>query len=246
MKIKQAIQTILILGATVLAASSQAQGVLLFNNGQIGGGASYNINTVDVTPSGSDTFQIADSFTLTAASIIQSATIGVWTSPGDPLTAVTWSITTAPFPGTNPLFSAGANPTDTPLFQNSAGDTVSSDSFQLGSIELPAGTYWLQLDTSITLNGGMNGNASWDVSGGPSSAVEGIVIFDHGRPSQFVTNGIGSESFQLYGTAAPEPSNGGADTDGRLGSGVPPSPEMKCLPLNDPDLEPLWAEIGEI
>ncbi len=207
MRTKQAIRTVLIVGAAVLAASSQAQQTLLYNNGQIGGGASYNINTVDVTPSESDTFQIADSFTLTAASIIQSATIGVWTSPGDPLTAVHWSITTAPFPGTAPLFSGSSFPTDTPLFQNSAGDTVSSDSFLFGQIKLPAGTYWLQLDTSITQDGGMNGNASWDVSGGPSSAVEAIIIFDHGRPSELLTSSVASESFQLYGvTNAPEPS----------------------------------------
>lgn len=206
MRTKQAKQTALILGAAFLAASSQAQSTLLFDNGPIGGTGSANINTVSLTPAESDTFQIADSFTLSAASTIQSATIGVWTSPGDPLTAVNWSITTTPFPGTPPLIGGSSYPTDTPLFQNSDGDTVSSDSFQFGSIELPAGTYWLQLDTAITQNGGMYGNASWDVSGGPSSAVEGIIIFDNGRPSQFLTSSIASESFQLYGTAAPEPS----------------------------------------
>jgi hypothetical protein len=185
MKTKQAIQAILIMGATVLSASSQGQ-TLLYDNGPINGTADG-----EEIDSG---YALANSFTLAANSTVANATVGIW-NIGDSLSSVQWSITTAPFGGMT-LAAGTAATTDTFLRSGGpgySGYSIYSDSFSISPTQLAAGTYWFQLGHAVSTKGEW---VFWDVNSGPSSAYEN---FYGSTPS---------ESFQLYGTitSAPEPS----------------------------------------
>jgi hypothetical protein len=199
MKTKQIIQRILILGAYVLAASSQGQ-TLLYDNGPING--EYGITQFG----GGDA--VADSFALAANSTITSAKLGIWSYGGDLLSSVQWSITTARFGGTT-LASGTATTTDT-QFVTTPGYAVYSDSFSITPTALSAGTYWFELDGALTAEN--NGYAFWDVNKGPSSAY--LFAEDDGS-----TTLEPSESFQLSGTitSAPEPSTFALAMIGGLG-----------------------------
>lgn len=186
MKTKPAIQTILTLGAVVLAVSSNGQ-TLLYDNGPVNGSnTAYAIN---------QGIMVSDNFTLGADSTVANATIGTWIDPSGSLSSVQWSITTAAFGGTT-LASGTATTTDTFLGISSglyAGYYLYSDSFSITPTKLAAGTYWLQLGNAAA---GSGFDAYWDANGGPSSAYQSEI------------GSVQSESFQLSGTItnAPEPS----------------------------------------
>lgn len=184
MKTVQAIQTILTLGAMVLAASSQGQ-VLLYDDGPVNGTSTgYTID---------NGYTVADSFTLGANATVGSATVAIWNANynGDSLVSLHWSITTAPFGGTT-LASGTAAPTDTFLFRNNVGGLIYSDHFSITPTALAAGTYWFALDDAVDESGFSTG---WDYNNGPSTAYQ-----ENGGGTYSV---VGSESFQLY--AVPEP-----------------------------------------
>jgi hypothetical protein len=171
----------LMLGLGVTGAGAQT----LYSNGPVNG-------TVDAWTINYG-YSVANSFTLSGASTLTGADFGVWTFSGDTAETVDWSITTSPLGGTT-LFSGTANLAQTFLFTNGFGYNVDLESFALGNLGLGAGTYYFELQNA-TVNTG--DPLYWDENDGPSLAYESA-------------NGqIGSESFDIYGTATavPEPTS---------------------------------------
>ena len=71
---------------------------------------------------------------------------------------------------------------------------IYSSSFNIPSLPLSAGTYWLQLQNAVTTNGS---HVYWDINYGPSTAYL--------QPYGYGTYAIGSESFQVTATPTPIP-----------------------------------------
>jgi len=153
--------------------------------------------------------EIADSFTLLSNSTLTGVHLIAWLSPSDTMTSVDWRITTSAFGGTTE--GAGtASVTDLYLrtVQNGSYD-LDQESFSLSSLSLTAGTYYLQLQNAVTVDGK---TAYWDVSNGLSDAV---AAGDGDPPSDLngFLNSVGtnSETFQIIGnadtSATPEPSS---------------------------------------
>ena len=166
-----------------MGAASFAQAQALYSNGPINGDTdAYTINFG---------YSVANSFTLSSGSDLQSVSFGVWNSAGDTATSVDWMITTAPFGGTT-LFSGTSSVSDLFQYTNSFGYNISSDSFSLGSLVLGSGTYYLELSNAVSPHGDP---IYWDENDGPSLAYDSSL----GK--------IGSESFTIDGTlvAVPEP-----------------------------------------
>jgi hypothetical protein len=172
----------LALGAAPLSAD------VLYSNGPISG--SIGAYTVD------GDHNVTNSFVLTSASTITDIIFGAWTYTGRTGLWADWAITAAPF-GT-PIASGEATLTNLFLYANSSNADVSQESFSIPALTLDAGTYWLELDDTMT-------TASrwfwWDQSNGPSQAQS--------RSASGIKS-IGSESFQVLGTSSaagtvPEP-----------------------------------------
>ena len=134
---------------------------------------------------------VSDSFTLSSATTLTGAQIGLWAFPGDTLTSVDWSI------GNEAFGSEGGSGTASVgnAFQSTSllGYSLLESTFSLTSV-LGAGTYWLTLQNAVVPGGDP---IFWDQNSGPSQAEE------------FGFGAIPSESFQLYGhqgAVVPEPS----------------------------------------
>jgi PEP-CTERM motif len=132
---------------------------------------------------------------------------GVWNLPGDVITTVGWSITSAPNSGT--IFGSGtANVSSSFQYLNGFGYNINQDSFLLSSLLLPAGTYFLNLQNAVVPSGDP---AFWDENDGPSVAWESAVgyLAPVGNCEGGGTTGpYCSESFQILGTPGqqvPEP-----------------------------------------
>ena len=116
---------------------------------------------------------------------------GAWSSKGATVQSIDWAITTAPTGG-NTLYSGLADISgSTTVNPNSYGYNVADDSFNLPSLSLSAGTYYLQLNNAVASNGGY---VYWDLNGGPSLAY----INGNG----YNNNPISGESFQIHGSIA--------------------------------------------
>lgn len=186
--------------ASVLFALPASADSLLYDNGPIGNG-----------PYGAWTFgsgiELTDSFTLAAASTLNTAQVGLWTSNawGAPY-SLDWSITTSPFGGTTVASGAAILTSTFVGVGYFTYDNVYESSFSLGGASLPAGAYWLQLANGTSL-GGTVPYLIWDINNGPSQA------FSSNFGSTFgLCGGTGntscSDSFQILGSTAstaPEP-----------------------------------------
>jgi hypothetical protein len=181
-----------LLAIAVVPASAD---VPLYSNGPING-----------TYGGWDIFggqAISDSFFLSSASTVTGVDFGAWTSTGDSVTSVQWSIGTTP--GDGSLGGGVANTTDTFLFNNSGVYDIASDTFSTGNISLGAGTYYLTLQNSTTASG--TGESFWDINNGPS-----LGFYSQGGGysslSPYSNGGTGSSAFDIQGpggTVTPEP-----------------------------------------
>ena len=165
------------------AASASAGTTVLYDNGPV------NLNdNAEAIDSG---FEAANSFTLSKASVVTGMTFAVYLSnPNYSLTSVDWGISTSPFAddGTAILPVETYNP------------ILGTASLAIGPVRLAAGTYWITL-SNATQAAGNAGPIFWYESGGPSSAVEaydGTVLGYPEAPGA-------SDSFQILGTAVPEP-----------------------------------------
>jgi hypothetical protein len=190
--------------ATSFLLSAPASAGVLYDNGPING-------TINAWPI-SGNHVASDSFTLTGASTLTGATVGIWVwrDPDDTPISLMWRI------GDSPESVVGAGG-DTAALTNTLVCSKSTvcgantyyvyeSSFSLPNIALAAGTYYLTLDAGQT----SFGNALyWDVNNGPSIAFwDGTNVAN----SSWMPAGSDSSSFQILGdgpapTGAPEPAS---------------------------------------
>ncbi len=155
-------------------------------------------------------WEVSDSFTLASNSTLTGVNMIAWLAPGDTMTQLDWLITDTAF-GSNTYASGTASVIDTYLGTDPHGWgwDLDQESFSLPDLSLAAGTYYLQLQNAVTMDGGP---AGWDDSDGPSDAVqaqpESSYLSDlNGMNDNFGTN---SETFQILGQTenpTPEPSS---------------------------------------
>jgi len=125
----------LYLALVVLPASAQ----VLYDNGPINGTVDgWNINYGII---------VSDTFTLSKNSTVNSFNFGVFEFPGDTMTSVDWSITSAENGGT--VFgsgtASGANLTDTFVSTNQFGFNIHDVTVSGLNVGLTNPTYWLNL-----------------------------------------------------------------------------------------------------
>lgn len=177
----------IVFAAFAIAACGSASSAVLYTNGALNG--SENANTIN---SG---FAVSDSFTLTAAGTLSSATAGLWTAASQASTSsLSWSIGTSAF-GTE--HGSGVSTVSNEFATLALGSyNVNLATFSLDAT-LAAGTYWLTLSDAD--NGG--GLVFWDMSFGPSQSLQ---QFGDGVASPVV-----SHYFSLSGspTQVPEPAS---------------------------------------
>jgi len=175
----------------------------LYDNGPIGYSGALGI---------ANGVAVADSFTVISPSTLTGAQVGLWLVPYNELaggpTSLDWMIGTSPELGN---ISSGAGAALSNAF---AGTTYSGEpgpvywvfesDFTLTGALVPGTTYWLTLDNAFDpvypgcgADCYFNPNVYWDVDGGPSQAWD--------TNSGYLADG--SESFQTYGYATPEPAS---------------------------------------
>jgi hypothetical protein len=163
---------------------------LLYDNGPING----TINGFAIYGG----TKVGNSFTLSAASNLTEAQIGLWLYPGQIPVQVDWEIGTGFADNT---YGSGTSvfSTNTGKGQSGggyAGYDLYESTFALNLLSsLGAGTYWLTLTNATSTDSGYG--VWWDINDGPSAAWTDAMARQ-------------SESFQIYGTpsgttAAPEP-----------------------------------------
>ena len=171
--------------AAMAAASALAAGAasasVLYDNGPLDGvTVGWTINFG---------FAVSDSFTLKSAATVTGVTFGAWALPGDSISSIDWGITSTPGDYAD---TATAAVTSGPTAPNGLGYDVGVDSFSVGAVSLAAGTYFLVLQNASATNRDV---AYWDQNSGPSTATENM------------NGSISSETFQILGSAVPEPSS---------------------------------------
>lgn len=182
------VRAIILLTVMVAMFAVPASAETLYTNGPTNG----TINAAFM----SGPYEVANSFTLSGASTLTGVNFGVWAYPGDTPQTVDWEVGSAPF-GSNPGSGVDASLTNTFLFVTFFSFDVYDESFDLPSIGLGSGTYWLTLQNAVSTN---DGALAWDFSNGPSIAYQTA----QGLP--FLTVQLaGSESFQILGTATMSP-----------------------------------------
>ena len=193
MKLRIASLTILCLAL----ATSPAWAQWSYDNGPINGTTeAWTINFGYI---------VSDTFTAGGSSV-SGFSFGVWEFPGDTLSSVDWSITTAENGGTT-LGSgtvSGANLSDKFVSTNQYGYDIDTISATISASGLTSGTsYWLNLQNAAVPSGDPvywdeNSGAGCKGSGCPSSASESAV------------GTIASEAFTISGGGSgtvPEPSS---------------------------------------
>jgi len=169
---------------------------ILFNSGpDLGTYGPLGIGGFTAPYTDLDRFTVTDS-TVTGISFSQWVVIGT-----NPVTALTWTISTSPGGGT--LATGVANTFTTTLTKSNAqgGNNIYETTFSIPGVTLTAGSYWLTLGDAPGAQG-----QGWGYS---SASATGVAQqFQNGS---FRTNLDGSLSFELTGTlansAVPEPSS---------------------------------------
>jgi len=143
-------------------------------------------------------YVVSDSY-VSDGSSVTGFMIGVWLFPGDTVTSLDWSISSAEFGGT--IFgsgtASGANISDSYISANQYGYNVDKITVTgLNVAEVNGVTYWLNLANASVASGDP---VYWDENSGPASASESALGT---IPSEAYTINTGSSS----GTT-PEPSS---------------------------------------
>jgi hypothetical protein len=163
----------------------------LYDNGPVNG----NTNAWQINGG----FVVSDSFSNppdVGGKGLSAGKCSIWESPGDTLTSLDWSITSAENGGT--VFgsgtASGASLTDQFLFTNQYGYDIDLITVSDLNVTLGPGTYWLNLQSAISAQGNP---VYWDENSGPSQAYDSAL------------GTIPSEAFTIYGSASstPEPSS---------------------------------------
>jgi hypothetical protein len=176
--------------------SSAAQ--TLYDNGPINGefdAWAINFGTI-----------VSDSFTISGGtSTVTGMSFGAWLLPGDIMSSVEISITSAEDGGTS-YFDQVVSITQSGCNPNNSGFNVCTETGMFNGPELNNGAYWVNLQNAEVTDGDPT---YWD-------ANSGIGCTSPGCPSSASTNEIGtipSESFSILGTAqtgtgsTPEPTS---------------------------------------
>jgi len=178
----------------LLSASAVAGDFNLYDNGPINGGnEAWIINYGYVV---SDTFTLSPSVTL-----VSGFAFGAWEYPGDTLTSVQWSLTTAANGGMVIASgtATGSSLIDKFLYSNVYGYNIDQISVTgLNVVPKSGGTYWLNLFNATVPSGNLVG---WDENSGVGCTGQGC-------PSLASANeGIGpiaSEAFTITGIPEPD------------------------------------------
>lgn len=129
-------------------------------------------------------FVVSDTFTLTSSTEVIGLNFSAWLFPGDILESAEVSITSSEFGGRT-FFDGNVNFTQGNCTSNQLGFNVCDETGSFGSVNLNAGTYWLNLQNAVVNNGDP---VYWDENSGPSLA------------SQNSVGTIPSESFTVLGS----------------------------------------------
>ncbi len=189
---------------TAVALPAMAQ---VYSNGPING-------TTDAWTINSG-FEVSDSFrscchgdSPNGGATVTGLSFGAWLEPGDVLESVQISITSSEFGGTS-FYNQVVNFTQSGCSGNQYGFNVCTETStsSFGSVNLAAGTFWLNLSNAVVNTGDP---VYWDENSGfggdgPSSASENSVGT---IPSEsFTILGTSSSSSTSSGGTVPEPSS---------------------------------------
>ena len=130
-------------------------------------------------------YVVSDSFTISSFIPMQGFDFVVWALPGDRMTSVDWSVTSAEFGGTT--YGSGTAATTLTRDQglNQYGYDIQTYNVLGLNVYLNSGTYWLNLQNAVVPSGDP---IYWDENSGPSKASESAL------------GTIPSESFDITGT----------------------------------------------
>ncbi len=132
-----------------------------------------------------------------AATNVGGITFGAWLLPGDTLTSVEVSITSAELGGTT-YFDQTVNFSTGSCFTNNFGYNVCTETTSFIGPTLAGGRYWLNLQNASVPNGDP---VYWDENSGPSLASESFIGT---IPSESFTILQGTDTTTFTGTT-PEP-----------------------------------------
>ena len=116
-------------------------------------------------------FIVSDTFTLGSASAVPAITFAAWLFPGDVLESVEVSITSSEFGGTR-YFDGTVNFSQSGCVTNQLGFDVCDEFGAFNTVNLNAGTYWLNLQNAVVNTGDP---IYWDENSGPSQASQNSV-----------------------------------------------------------------------
>ncbi len=138
-------------------------------------------------------YMVSDSFTVPAGSTaVTGFDFGTWEFPGDTLTAVDWSITSAPNGGT--VYASGTTPvTDQFISTNQFGYDIDKISVAGLNVNTGSGTFYLNLQNAVVPSGDP---VYWDENSGAGCHSTGC-------PSQAYESAVGtipSEAFEVIGS----------------------------------------------
>ena len=191
---KLRIVSLSLLALCLVAVPAMAQN--LYTNGPING-------TTDAWTINSG-FIVSDSFTLSSQGTATGLEFGAWADPGDVLESAQVSITSSEFGGTS-FYNQVVNFTQSGCSGNQYGFNVCTETStsSFGSVNLAAGTYWLNLENAVVNTGDP---IYWDENSGPSSASENSVGT---IPSEAFTvlGGTTTQTSTTTGGTVPEPSS---------------------------------------
>lgn len=172
-----------VLASFVIAASSSA--AVVYQNGTLNG----RFDAVSIGPEQA----VSNSFSVSSASRLTSATIGLWTEPGTSPFVLTWSIGSSAFANN---IGGGTTTLDNVFAFNNGFFDIYLSSFSL-DVTVAAGEYWLTLTNGLT---NVGNSLFWDVNGGPSQAQ-----FRNAQGTGMLND---SEYFMIEGDAATDPGPG--------------------------------------
>jgi hypothetical protein len=189
----------LCLVCVLTVVSANASPTIIYDNST---SASFKSDATAVGSWEGNNLAVDNSFTLTSTATINEIMLGIWLPPGDPLTNITGGFYTEPFAGGIDMGSGTIAPYASQYENTLSGYDIYEEFFDIGSMTLGPGTYYLALfsgttkESSPVIGWDWSGNSStssdvWDTSGGLSES---------GGPST---------TFTLYGTESviPEPSS---------------------------------------
>jgi hypothetical protein len=188
----------LLLLISCLAYATAARAGILYKNGPVNGICDIESCQADAWLINFDN-SITNSFSVAGNSTITGIDFAVWTTSGETLASVDWSIGTSSFGGNlGSGVASGANLSETLLFVNQYGYDISLVSISSLNIDVTSGNiYWVTLDNALGVPNGVP--VYWDENNGPSQVY------------QTNEGSIPSESFNIVGNSGsgstPEPSS---------------------------------------